>query len=113
MGMFVTDGIKRNSSYLSEQINPYNPVAMDQYRTIRGTLGSQTFQRDLVPEMALKGKVVTQAMVKQIVGSRASLPVCIHVEYPKLEPTPYAQRATTVELFRRDAAVARGWLGLT
>ncbi len=68
MGMFVTDGIKRNSSYLSEQINPYNPVALDQYRTIRGALGSQTFQRDLVPEMALKGKVVTQAMVKSFSG---------------------------------------------
>ena len=66
--MFDTDGIKRNSNYLAKQIKPYNPVAMDQYRTIRGTLGSQTFQRDLVPEMALKGKVVTQAMVKSFSG---------------------------------------------
>lgn len=76
-------------------------------------LKSFRWDRDRTIETPLSEGIVTQAMVKQIVGSRASLPVCIHVEYPKLEPTPYAQRATTVELFRRDAAVARGWLGLT
>jgi DHA2 family multidrug resistance protein len=68
MGMFVTDGIKRNSSYLGERVTAFNPLALEQAQQIKGTLGSQTYQRDLIPELALQGKVITQAMVKAFSG---------------------------------------------
>jgi L-ribulose-5-phosphate 3-epimerase len=76
-------------------------------------LKSFRWDRDRTIETPLGDGNVNQAMIKQIVGDRPSLPVCIHVEYPKLAAVPFAERAATVELFRRDAAVARTWLGLT
>ncbi len=63
MGVLVTDGIKRSSSYLGENVTPYNPIAQDAMRQISGSLGSETFQRDLVAESVMKLKVTTQAMV--------------------------------------------------
>jgi hypothetical protein len=55
---------------------------------------------------------VTEAMVNQIVGVRPALPICIHVEYRKLEAVPFAERAGVVEDFRDDAARLKQWLGL-
>jgi DHA2 family multidrug resistance protein len=58
MGMLVTDGVKRNASYLSESVTLYNPLAQEQLRSIAGTVGSQTAAQSV---MALK--VNQQAMV--------------------------------------------------
>jgi DHA2 family multidrug resistance protein len=63
MGMLVSDDMKRFGSYLSEHINPYNPLVQEQLRQSAMTVGSQTFQRDLVAESLLKLKVANQAMV--------------------------------------------------
>jgi DHA2 family multidrug resistance protein len=63
MGMLVSDDMKRFGSYLSEHINPYNPLVQEQLRQSAMTVGSHTFQRDLVPESLLKLKVANQAMV--------------------------------------------------
>jgi len=63
MGVLVSDGIKRNGSYLAEAINPYNPLVQAQLQQIGQSLGSQTYQRDLVAESVLLGKVKTQALV--------------------------------------------------
>ena len=68
MGVFVTNGIKRNGSYLAEHVSVYDPATQEQYRSIGRTLGASTFQRELVPELALKAKVMTQAMVKAFSG---------------------------------------------
>jgi DHA2 family multidrug resistance protein len=63
MGMLVSDDIKRFGSYMSENVNVQNPLVQEQLRQIAGSIGSQTFQRDLVAESILKLKVTTQAMV--------------------------------------------------
>jgi DHA2 family multidrug resistance protein len=63
MGMLVSDDMKRFGSYLSERVDPYNPLVQEQLRQTANTLGSQTFQRDLVAEAMLKLKVANQAMV--------------------------------------------------
>jgi DHA2 family multidrug resistance protein len=63
MGMLVSDDIKRFSGYLSERVDPYNPLVQEQLRQTAYTVGSQTFQRDLVGESVLRLKVVNQAMV--------------------------------------------------
>jgi MFS transporter, DHA2 family, multidrug resistance protein len=63
MGMLVSDDMKRFGSYLSENITAYNPLVQDQLRQTAMTVGSQTFQRELVGESLLKLKVANQAMV--------------------------------------------------
>jgi len=74
-------------------------------------LKSFRWDRDQTIETPLSEGIVKPEMIKQIVGGRTSLPVCLHVEYAKRDPLPFSQRAGIVELFRRDLAVARGWLG--
>lgn len=68
MGVFVTNGIVRNASYLGEHVSAYDPTTQLQYATIKAGVGSGTYQRDLVPELVLKAKVMTQAMVKAFSG---------------------------------------------
>ncbi|HKP62470.1 MAG TPA: DHA2 family efflux MFS transporter permease subunit [Polyangiales bacterium] len=63
MGMLVSDDMKRFGTYLSERIDPYNPLVQEQLRQTANMVGSQTFQRDLVGETMLKLKVANQAMV--------------------------------------------------
>jgi len=63
MGMQVSDDIKRFGSYLAENVTPYNPLAQEQLRQFAGSVGAQTFQRELVGESLLRMKVQTQAMV--------------------------------------------------
>jgi DHA2 family multidrug resistance protein len=63
MGMLVSDDMKRFGSYLSENINVYNPLVQENLSQTAMTVGSQTFQRDLVAESLLKLKVGNQAMV--------------------------------------------------
>lgn len=67
---------------------------------------------DRTIETPLSEGIVSKAMVDQIVADHPVLPVCLHVEYLKLQPVPFAERAATVEAFRRDAKVLRGWLGM-
>src|SRR5258708_193501 len=55
---------------------------------------------------------VTKDIVDQVIAAHGGpLPVCIHIEHRKLQPIPFAQRASIVEAFRADARVLRGWLG--
>jgi DHA2 family multidrug resistance protein len=63
MGMLVSDDMKRFGSYLSENITPYSAQVQEQLRQTANSVGSQTFQRDLVGESLLKLKVANQAMV--------------------------------------------------
>ncbi len=63
MGMLVSDDMKRFGSYLSENVNPYNPQVQEQLQQAAYSIGSQTFTRELVGESVLKMKVATQAMV--------------------------------------------------
>lgn len=69
------------------------------------------WDRERTIETPLRDGIVNQAVIDQILAQRTPPTACIHVEYPKLQPTPFAQRATTVDLFRDDARVLRGWLG--
>jgi len=89
------------------------PIAVQLIGPRVGSLYLKSFRWDWdrTIETPLSEGTVKPEMIKQIVGGRTSLPVCLHVEYPKLAPVPFAQRAGIVELFRRDLAVARGWLG--
>jgi DHA2 family multidrug resistance protein len=63
MGMQVADDIKRFGSYLSENINVYNPQVQEQLRQTAATVGAYTHQRDLLGESLLQLKVTTQAMI--------------------------------------------------
>ncbi len=70
------------------------------------------WEHDRPIETPLRAGIVTEAVANQIVADRPSLPICIHVEYPKLQPVPFAERAGIVANFRDDAALLRQWLGL-
>ncbi len=79
-----------------------------------GSLFVKSFRWELdrPVETPLRAGIVTEAMANQIVADRPALPICIHVEYPKLQPVPFAERAGIVANFRDDAAMLRQWLGL-
>ena len=70
------------------------------------------WDRDRTIETPLSEGIVTKAMVDQIVEARPNLPVCLHVEHVKLQPVPFVDRAGIVKVFRDDARVLRGWLGM-
>jgi len=63
MGMLVSDGIKIHGSYLAEAINPYNPLVQQQIGQIAGSVGTETYQSQLVAETVLQNKVTVQALV--------------------------------------------------
>jgi DHA2 family multidrug resistance protein len=63
MGMLVTNGIKRNSSYLAEHLVPGSPVVEEQMNAAARTLGTQTVTRELVGESIMKMRVTREAMV--------------------------------------------------
>jgi MFS transporter, DHA2 family, multidrug resistance protein len=63
MGVLITNGIKRNGSYLSESVNVYNPVTQEQLAGLSGNVGNRTYSSQLVGESILKLKVTVQAMV--------------------------------------------------
>lgn len=71
---------------------------------------SFVWQRDHPVETSLAEGIVTKAVVDQVLSDHPRLPVCLHVEYLKLEPVPFAERARTVAAFREDAAILRRWL---
>lgn len=71
---------------------------------------SFVWQRDHPVETSLAEGIVTKSVVDQILADHPKLPVCLHVEYLKLEPVPFAARARTVAAFREDAAILRRWL---
>lgn len=63
MGVLVTDGIRRNGSYLSENVTIYSPQTQEQLAAARAAIGTRTFTNQLVGEALLKGKVTGQAAV--------------------------------------------------
>ncbi|MFO0667595.1 MAG: DHA2 family efflux MFS transporter permease subunit [Polyangiaceae bacterium] len=63
MGVLVTDGIRRNGSYLAENVTPYNPIAQEQLRQAGAAIGTRTFTNQLVGESLLKSKVTGQAAI--------------------------------------------------
>ena len=79
-----------------------------------GSLFVKSFrwERDKTVEVPLRDGIVTEAVVNAIAGDRPALPVCVHVEYAKLQPVPFAERAGIVGMFREDATLLRQWLGI-
>jgi sugar phosphate isomerase/epimerase len=77
-----------------------------------GSLFVKSFrwEHDRPVETPLRDGIVTEVVANQIVSDRPTLPICIHVEYVKLEPVPFAERAGIVAKFRDDAALLRHWL---
>jgi DHA2 family multidrug resistance protein len=63
MGLLIDRSTKIHSSYLSEYVTPYNPIAQEQYGAIQGSLATQTASPALVPETVLALKVRVQALV--------------------------------------------------
>ncbi len=63
MGMLVTDGIKRNGSYLSEKIVPGNPQVEEQIAMTAQKLGQGNGSRELLGETIMKIRVTKEAMV--------------------------------------------------
>lgn len=56
MGMVVTDGAKRNASYLSEHVTPYSAIASEQMRAMSATKSG-------VAETLMSMRISQQAMV--------------------------------------------------
>ncbi|MEO6005443.1 MAG: TIM barrel protein [Opitutus sp.] len=71
------------------------------------------WDRDKTIETPLSEGIVQKELIDQVLADHPNVPVCLHVEHLKLQPVPFAERASTVEAFRKDAAVLRGWLGAT
>ncbi len=63
MGMLVTDGVKRNTSYLAERIDVYDPRVQEQMANASATLGARTYTRAGVAESAMAMRVNREAMV--------------------------------------------------
>ena len=88
------------------------PTAVRMIAPRIGSLYVKSFrwERDRTIETPLAEGIVGPDMVKLALAGRDSLPVCIHVEYPKHEAVPFADRARGAAWFRQDAEVTRGWL---
>ena len=71
---------------------------------------SFVWQRDHPVETSLADGIVSNSVIDQVLADHPRLPVCLHNEYLKLEPVPFAARAATVDAFRRDADILRHWL---
>jgi DHA2 family multidrug resistance protein len=63
MGLMVDRGVKIHGSYLREAVYASNPIVQETTGAIQGSLGAQTFQRELVAESVLELKVRLQALV--------------------------------------------------
>ncbi|MFO0738492.1 MAG: DHA2 family efflux MFS transporter permease subunit [Labilithrix sp.] len=63
MGLLVDRATTRNAAYLAENVTPYNPLTQETIGAVRGSLGTQTYTADLVPESILALKVKLQALV--------------------------------------------------
>lgn len=88
------------------------PAAIRMIAPRIGSLYVKSFRwdRDRTVETPLAEGIVGPDMVKLALAGRDSLPVCIHVEYPKHEAVPFTDRARGAAWFRQDAEVTRGWL---
>jgi sugar phosphate isomerase/epimerase len=60
-----------------------------------------------------QGRVKKDIVSRVIAAHGGPLPICIHIEYGKLAPVPFAERGPIVEAFRADAKVLREWLGVS
>jgi hypothetical protein len=107
-------GVALDARHLMVELGRAWPTAIQLISPRVGALFVKSFRwdRDRTIETPLAEGIVTPAVVEQIVGNRSALPVCLHVEYPKLEPVPFARRAGIVGNFRSDAQLLRQWLGL-
>jgi DHA2 family multidrug resistance protein len=63
MGVMLSDGVKTHASYLAEAVNPYNPLLQEQLAQLSGSVGSQTYQSELVAETILHNRVDLQALI--------------------------------------------------
>jgi MFS transporter, DHA2 family, multidrug resistance protein len=63
MGFVVERGSKIFGSHLREAITPTSPWVQERMGAIQGTLGAQTWTRDLVPEAVLDLRVRVQALI--------------------------------------------------
>lgn len=88
------------------------PTAVQLIAPRVGSLFVKSFRwdRDRPVETPLREGIVTADMANRVVGTRTSLPLCLHVEYPKHQAVPFAQRAEIVGQFRDDARQLREWL---
>jgi L-ribulose-5-phosphate 3-epimerase len=107
-------GVALDTRHLMVELGRAWPTGIRLIAPRVGALFVKSFRwdRDRTIETPLADGIVTPAVVEQIVGDRTSLPVCLHVEYAKLEPVPFANRAGIVANFRDDAQLLRQWLGL-
>jgi hypothetical protein len=69
------------------------------------------WDRDKTIETPLSQGIIDQEVIDHALAGQPNLPICLHVEHLKLQPVPFAERASTVAAFRDDARVLRGWLG--
>lgn len=63
MGLLVDRSTTRNAAYLAENITPYSPLTQETIGAVRGSLATQTYSAELVPESILAFKVKLQALV--------------------------------------------------
>jgi DHA2 family multidrug resistance protein len=63
MGLLVDRATTRNAAYLAENVTPYNPLTQETLGAVRGSLATQTYSAELVPESILAFKVKLQALV--------------------------------------------------
>ncbi len=63
MGLLIDRATKMHTTYLSEYVTPYNPLAQEQYAAIQGSVATQTAAPQMVPETMLALKVKLQALV--------------------------------------------------
>lgn len=68
------------------------------------------WERDRTVETPLADGIVSVDIIKRVLAEHPSLPVCLHVEYLKLQPVAFADREATVQAFKSDAQVLRRWL---
>jgi MFS transporter, DHA2 family, multidrug resistance protein len=63
MGLLIDRASKAHGQHLAEAVTPYALVTQEQYGAIAGSLGSQTYTGELVPEVVLALRTKTQALV--------------------------------------------------
>ena len=63
MGFLIDRTATRNAAYLREAVTPYNPWTQETLGAVRGSVATQTYTGELVPEAMLAFRVKLQALV--------------------------------------------------
>ena len=57
--------------------------------------------------------IVKKDIVDQVIAAAGHVPICLHVEYFGLVSGPFESNSPAIAAFKADAAVLRGWLGIS